>query len=92
MILNITGAVVINGLDAAGRMPLCVSAKCLTLLRGDHLCDTCCAQFRSMPEYGHTAKVIRALISFTQNDLRRFFFGTRIALLQGLVFRGNALT
>ena len=69
MILNITGAIVMNAQDAAGRMPICVSAKCLTLLRGDYLCDRCSAQFRSTPECGHTAKVIHAFISFTQSDL-----------------------
>ena len=47
VILNITDAIVINAQDAAGRMPIRVSAKCLTLLRGDHLCDTCSAQLRS---------------------------------------------
>jgi hypothetical protein len=83
---------VINAQDAAGRMPLCVSAKRLTLLRVDHVCDTCCAQFRSTPEYGHTAKVIQASISFMESDLRRFFFGARLALLQGPVFRGTILT
>jgi len=83
VILNITDAIVINAQDFAGRIPLCVPAKCLTLLRGDHLCDTCCAQFRSTPEYGQTARVIPWLMSFTAIDLRRFFFGTRLALLRG---------
>ena len=45
-----------------------------------------CAQFRSTPEYGHIAKAIRAFISFLQSDLRRLFFGTCLALLQGPVF------
>ena len=80
VILNIPDAIVIHAKDIAGGMPICLSAKCPTLLRGDHLCATYGAQFRSTPEYGHAAKGISAFISFTQNDLRRFFFGARLAL------------
>jgi len=65
--------------DAAGRMPLCVFAKCFTLLRGNHLCDICCDRLGSMPECGHTAKAIPAFIPLMESDLRWFFFGACLA-------------
>jgi hypothetical protein len=88
VILNIIDAIVIYAQDIAGAMPICLSAKCPTLLCRDHLCEDAPAQFRSTPEYGHIADAMRAFISFLQSDLRSFLFGACLALLQGPVFAG----
>ena len=83
MILNITDAIVFPHRTSQ------VACQSAFLLSASHAYAAtvfvahCCAQFRSPPEYGHTAKVIYAFISFTQSGLRRFFFGVRLALLQG---------
>jgi hypothetical protein len=41
---------------------------------------------RSTPGYGHAARVITSFISIMQSDLRRFFFGARLALLRDRCF------
>jgi len=46
---------VIHAQGTAGRMPIWVSAKCLTVSMPRPLCDMRCAQLRSMPEYGQMA-------------------------------------
>ena len=44
-----------------------------------------------MPEYGHAASVIGSFISIRRSDLRRFFFGARLAFPQGTGVRRTAL-
>ena len=61
VILNMTDALVIRILEIADHMPIGVSGNCRTLLSRDHLCDTCCAQFRSTPKYGHIARLPASL-------------------------------
>jgi len=64
VILNITDAIVIHAQDIAGRVPVCISAKCRKLLHLAGLCETCCAPLRSTPKCGQIAEAYTHSIPF----------------------------